>query len=201
MAAGLAVDRTGRLFVHTGAMLAPIALTPAVGYARDGVLWSDAIEPRGFKVAWHRVRAELHLEAGAHAQFFFATSDATAKAPPSPALGAGGNGPFVDPRWQSVPLDVGDFFAGDSSSSAIWIGAHFFADGVSTPALAQMRIEYDHPSYARHLPAIYRRPGPAGDMLTRMLSLFGASSSEPEWAIDRLPGLFDPGAAPEDLLA
>jgi phage tail-like protein len=169
------------------------------GYARSGVFWSDPIQPRASKVAWHRLRADLDVPSGAHAQFFFAQGDPNAP-PPAPSPMAT-SGPFADSRWRILPQDGVDFFIGGDPSAALWIGGHFIGEGASTPALSQMRVEYDHKSYAAYLPAIYRRPSSAGDTLVRVLSLFESFFNEAEWQVDRLPALFDPEAVPERFLA
>ena len=51
-----------------------------------------------------------------------------------------------------------------------------------------------------HLPAIYQKPGVCKDFLRRFLSLFESFNTETEDAINALPSLFDPEAAPKEYL-
>src|SRR5579875_1367363 len=109
--------------------------------------------------------------------------------PPTPGPGTN---PFSDPRWRSGPSDVSDLFLGGEPSLYLWVGVYFSGDGLASPVIQQMRVEFDHTGYLSHLPAIYRKPGACKDFLLRFLSLFETFFSQPEAAIHALPSLFDP---------
>ena len=96
--------------------------------------------------------------AGSHVQFFAFTgrSHGAATAPSRTATSSA--------PWRAVGSDVTDFFIdldGASKQEALWLGARFDNDLHATPALAQLRVDFDQESYLPDLPAIYREPATA----------------------------------------
>lgn len=203
--AALALDRRGGLLVHTGsASPPPLRLTLGKGHRRRGALWTRRpIAVGDAKVAWHRLSARIEpLAPGAHVRFFVHVSNDSQ----APAVGWDGQEHtfFADPRWRRAGLpgapDVADLYIGGEASSSLWIGAELAGDGLVSPALSQIRVEFDHDGYMPYLPALYRNDASCGDFLPRLLSLFESFLSEVEWEIDDLPRLFDPAAAPTEFL-
>lgn len=200
--AALASDGENSLWVHTGSELTPVRLNLRGGYRTHGTLWSEAIQAGSVPVAWHRLRAEVTAKnARAHLRLFAYTSD---RADDAPGVDAEGENPFMDSRWRpqsaSVPGDLSDLYIGGKPSRYLWVGAQFYGDGTASAAVSQLRAEFDHESYLRHLPAIYRDSPASEDFLLRFLSLFESFFDEAEGKITDLPILFDPVAAPRDFL-
>lgn len=202
--AALALDNHDSLWVHAGAGLAPVRLAVTRGYRTRGVLWSRAIRLRNFKVSWYRLQAEVvPLAPGAHLRLFVHTSNDEADVP---AVNPDANDPFADARWgpRSEGPDqfsnLQDLFIGGEPAKFLWVGALLSGDGETTPVVSQLRVEFDHHDYSRHLPAIYRGESPCGDFLRRLLSLFESLFGEVESKIDDLSLLFDPVAAPKEFL-
>ena len=195
--AALALDGQGNLLVHTGTSLAPVRLAINRGYRTEGMLWSrQAVTLGEVKVNWHRLQALTEeLVPNAHLRFFLYTSNDAQANPPKP-----------DPRgtdpapWRRLDLDVTDMLIGGDPACCLWIGTHFSGDGRVTPVVSQMRVEFDHQTYLRHLPAIYSNTLQRGDFLARFVSLFESFFGGVEAAIARLPALFDPHAAPQEFL-
>lgn len=82
----------------------------------------------------------------------------------------------------------------------IWIGAEFWSEGIGSPALSQMQLDYDHVTYLQHLPDIYGEHPLGRQVLGRFLSLFESVFEEVEAKISALPALFDPDAISADWL-
>lgn len=199
--AGLAPAPGNVLLVNTGGSLAPARLTLGAGYRKQGVFWTDALSTSTEKVAWHRLKAIANLPApDAHLQFFVHTADEQTDAPAAPVLDPGGANPFTDARWQSKAPDVTDVYVGGKPSRYLWVGVWLSSDGLATPSIEQMRVEFDHDTYVKYLPAIYRAPGVCHDFLLRFLSLFESFASESEARIATLPALFDAHSAPAGYL-
>ena len=203
--AALAAGSTGQLLVLPAGGAGPIVLQLDKGYSSQGVFWTDAISTPAGKVTWHRLETVCgDLSTDAHLQLFFFTSDKLTDTPTPPQLQMAGTNPFTDSKWRPRPSDVTDVYLGGAPASYIWCGAWFSGDGLGTPSVSQMRIEFDHETYAADLPAIYRKPGECvkahRDFLLRMLSLFETFNLAEEDAIRNLPALFDPQAAPADYL-
>jgi phage tail-like protein len=200
----LAVDRQGRLLVHSGSASPPLRLAIGKGHRRRGALWTRRpIAVGDAKVAWHRLSARIDpLPPGAHLRFFVHVSNDSA----APAVGWDGDRHtfFADAKWRQADLpdapDVTDLYIGGDPASSLWIGAEFAGDGRVSPALSEVRVEFDHDGYLPYLPALYRNDAVCGDFLPRLLSLFESFLSEVEWEIDDLPRLFDPAAAPSEFL-
>lgn len=188
----LAADRTGALLAAPGADNPPLRLRLGASHASAGWLWSDAIVFGKLPHAWNRLKAAIDLPAGSHVRFYV-HAGALAAPPPPPA----DDGVF-DAPWRALPGDLTDFFIdlAGRPAEALWLGAHFGNDLDATPVLWQARLAYDQSSYLPALPPIYR-PGPGdGNFLQRYLSLFESFFDELETAIDDLPGMLDPAAAP-----
>ena len=205
--AALAADGAGGLLVHTGSSLSPVRMILDQAFVKQGILWTAPIvaPTGGVKVEWHRLEAVFNdyvdtLPADAHVQFFIHTSSDVTDAPAPPALNADGTSPFADSKWLAQPPDVNDLFIGGCPALYLWIGVWLSGGGLSTASIEQIRVEFDHQTYIANLPAIYQKAGPSRDFLVRLLSLFESFNSETEAAINRLPALFDPKAAPSDYL-
>jgi phage tail-like protein len=198
--AALAVALDGALLVHTGSSLAPVRLLPGKAYAQRGVFWTDAISAPREKVVWHRLEALGAATApDAHLDLVYHISNDPGDAPAPPTLGSETN-PFTDPKWRSGPPDVSDLFLGGEPSLYLWVGAYFSGNGLASPVIQQMRLEFDHKGYLGYLPAIYQKPGTCKDFLPRLLSLFETFFSQTEAAIRALPSLLDPWSAPREYL-
>jgi phage tail-like protein len=191
--AALALDGRGRLFVHTGAPpTVPLLLDAA--YGRSGVLWSGAISVVPDRVDWFRLSAiGGALPVGAHLQCFTRTSDQVQDPPVDPSS----DDPFPAPHWQRQAPDVTDFYLGGAPARYLWVAVRFSGDGLSTPVLSQLRVEFNHCGYEQFLPAIYRSDAACGDFLVRFLGLFESFFAEEERTIAHLPDFFDPAVVPD----
>ena len=201
--AALLLDRKGRLLVHSGGTASPVALDVRAGYGTQGVLFGGPIQVGGTKVSWHRLKALISpLSSNAHLDLFV---HVTSKDNDAPLVKPHSQDPFSDPRWHSnlysQNADVTDLYIGGRKAKYLWIGALFFGDGNSTPALRQLRAEFDYPTYERYLPAIYREQLDCDEFLERLLSLFESFNEEVEAEISSLPAFFDPNAVPQKFLS
>lgn len=205
--AALALDGKGNLLIHAGTTLAPIRLAVDQGYSRRGVLWSNPINVSGSKLSWHRLLAVTEgLANDAHLRLFVhASNDPTDE----PHVDQSSDEPFADSRWMpgsptvASPdpyLDVNDLFIGGAPSVFLWVGVLFESEGKTTPVMSQMRVEFNHRSYLEDLPAIYRSDDGGSDFLLRFISLFETFFGGIEGEINGLSRLFDPQAAPRQLL-
>jgi phage tail-like protein len=168
------------------------------------VLWSEAISASAAGVAWHRVEAICAaLPDGVHLRLFFHTSD---NLNDQPHVNADQTEPFSDSKWKPIAtnpdpfLDTHDLFIGGAPKRYLWIAALFLSDGRNTPTVSQMLVEFDHDGYLAQLPAVYQTDPGSRDFLLRFLALTETLFQELENKIARLPALFDPRAAPKEIL-
>ena len=138
------------------------------------------------------------LPPGSHVQLFTYISDTNTPPPDFGSLPANSSGINLTPvnTWRAAPVDSLDFLVLHDPAPFLWLGGVLRGDGTGSPALEQMRLEYDHDSWLRYLPAIYRGDETNASFLARMLALLESLLHDDEELIQDLPRLFDSGAAP-----
>jgi phage tail-like protein len=185
--AALALDGRGGLWLHPGGTATPLRLELGAGHIRNGTLWSRGPFGPGVQpILWHRLEAlGGPLPAGAHLQLYVHKADTDTE----PAE------PFGD-AWSPLPLDALQGIVRGAPAKYLRIAAHLTGEGRQSPALAQIRVEYDAETWARHLPAIYRTQSPDPELLERFLALFESVFTGVEREIEGLSRLFDAQAAP-----
>jgi phage tail-like protein len=198
--AALTLDRRGGLLVHPGWPGPPVRLALDGAFVRDGIAWGGPFG--GFSKltkAWHRLAATMPaLPRDAHARFFVHTTDDATAAPP---VDEDGPDPFPASDWSPGPPDLGEYLIDRPDRTFAWIGLRLDGEGSASAAVDQIRLEFDHPTYLEHLPAIYRRDNGSGDVLPRYLSLVESLFTEVEGEIAGLARLADPAGAPTPFLA
>jgi phage tail-like protein len=189
--ASLALAGPGRLLIHQGNSPNPVSLAVGAGFGRHGLAWTEqAVTAKAPEVIWGHVRAAVSTEgAGGRFEFYYAEGES------QPPVHPGAEQPFPPDHWKSAGASIDDFYLRGNPGPALWLGVWFRGDGTGTPAVSQVRAEYNQQSYLEHLPAIYREPG-CGDFLRRFLALFESFFEEQEAAIAALVRFFDPYAAP-----
>jgi phage tail-like protein len=195
--AGLALDGRGGLWVHTGEG-SPIRLTVDQAPVEEGIAWGGPFG--GFtslSKQWHRLAAAVdELRPGAHLQFFIHTTDDDAP-PPVNVLGPDH---FPAASWAAGPPDLSQLLLSAKPARLAWIGIRLTSEGTSAPAVEQIRLEFDHPTYLQHLPAVYRDEAAATGFLARFLALAESGFTDLEEEITALTRTLDPAGAPIDLL-
>jgi phage tail-like protein len=192
--AALAAGSHGDLWVHPGGAAEPVRLHLGAAHARSGVLWSHApFGPGTRPVLWNRLQAlGGPLASGAHLRLFFHTADDKNAKPPAPDPAK--KTPFEG--WQPLPQDALQGLVRGTPAKYLWVGAHFTGEGRQSPAVPQMRIDFDHAGYDQSLPAIYRSQTPDPELLARFLALFESLFTEVEEETAHLGRFFDPAVAP-----
>jgi phage tail-like protein len=197
--AALALDSRGGLLVHPGGSGPPVRLALGAWFVRQGIVWGGPFG--GFTnraKAWHRLAATVALPTGAHAQFFVHTTDDPAASPP---VDEAGPDHFPAPAWSPGPPDLAEHLIHAPEATLAWIGVRLGGEGATTPAVEQVRLDFDNSTYLDHLPAIYREDTTADAFLPRFLALAESVFGEVEDEIHGLGRLLDPAAAPAPFLA
>ena len=240
--AALALDLSGGLLIHTGTVMPPLRLSLTKGYRKTGFFWSEAISVGSAGVRWHRACAQVQRPSENERLRLFVFTAQTLEDKPEIQFDA--PNPFSAWPWRprlGPPdpfLHLDDVFVWkgptrkssgrDEPTRYLWIGGFLSGDSTATPAVSQLRAEFDHPSYLEHLPAIYR-PAPRGDsdglaanndvsagalqlldscvtkaskhtFLLRLLSLFEGAFGEVEERIADMATFFDSAAVPREYL-
>jgi phage tail-like protein len=198
--ASLTLDLQGRLLVHPGHAGAVSALAPGLAYTTNGTFLAGPFSVSDRATRWHRLKAWAEtLPANAHLRL--ATYASEGATPPvwdplavDPNTGAD---PALTPAnaWRSAPRDALDLLILHEPAQNLWIAGVFDGDGTVSPTVHQMRLSFDHDSYLRYLPAIYRGADPMAGFLARALEVFESELGDAELAVDQLGFLFDAHAA------
>lgn len=198
--AALALDHSAGLLVHPGADRPPVRLALHAASVRRGTAWGGPFG--GFTEAaktWHRLAATMAAPPqSAHIRFFVHTTDDPAATPP---IDPAGPDPFPSPAWSPGPPDLGEHLIDRPPARLAWIGLRFDGQGAGSPAVEQIRLEFDHSGYLEHLPAIYRPEPEQTGFLPRYLALVESLFGEVEAEVADLGRLLSPAAAPGPFLA
>jgi phage tail-like protein len=187
-AAALCCDSRGRLLVLPGGSIGPLTFLADGSHRPEGWLHSGPVAVDGIAHYWNRLHADVALPEGAHIQFFIHAGDVSS--PPPPA-----SSDPVSSDWRAAGSATDIFLTFDGTKAqALWIAARFSTDHHVTPALSQVRVDFDQQGYLEHLPAIFRERD-CDETLLRYLSLFESFFSELEQKIERLPEVVDPDGA------
>lgn len=180
---------------------------------------------------WHRLKAAIQpLEVGAHLQLYVCRTD-SGKPPPAWPSSAdllcgdpqqtadvrefadclaqlcapstnGSSGPGAcKGQWLRLPLDASEMLVPGGPEEDLWLAATFSGEGLTSPVLSQVRIDFDYQTLLTYLPAIYQADCRSQHFLARFLTLFQSQFTDVERSIrNRLPRLFDPAAVPAEFL-
>ena len=184
------------LEIGSGGELGLSVADPNTGtFVEHAVFRAGPYETDSAETHWYRLQAFADVfPAGTHVQLFTLTSASAnpSAAPYNPAA----DEPFAEPDWQPIAPDQLDGLVSSDSNRYLWIGGLVQSDGLSSPVLRQMRVTYGRDTYLAFLPSIYARDDVHRDFLERVLSLHESALGGLEDAIETLPRLFDPFAAP-----
>jgi phage tail-like protein len=213
--AALALTAKDELWVHPGGDGVPLRLDENGGYVKRGFLWGGPFtNPSLRRDEWHRLRATVaQLAQGAHLRLFICSTSGGAT-PPTPAspdvppwsgqaeeLSMRVTTPHNSGGWRAFPLDTKECLFPGAPSDQVWVGCELIGEGLTSPALSQMRLDFDHETYLQFLPSIYRENAQATGFLARFLTLFESLFDELETEIRELAGLFGPRSAPSEFLS
>ena len=163
------------------------------GYALRGVFRGGPFNTPDGLTPWFRLLSDAaDFPAGTHVQFFTFAGD-VADAPYDPTA----NNPFADPRWLPATRDITDLLVLNQDARKLWIGGVLGSEGMATPLLRQIKLEYGRDTYANFLPTLYRNNGAQSEFLERFLALQQSVLGGLEHTIADLPRLFDPWASPD----
>ena len=202
--AGLALDCQGRLLLHPGGGGQVGQWETAVAFGECGLFLAGPYTGLGTPPVWHRLQARLAaLPNNCHAQFFTYTSETASDSshPPPPPVTCATDAALSPAAanaldtWLPAPVDSDDFLVLNPPGRYVWLAGRLQGDGSATPLLEQIKISYNHESWARHLPAIYSEDPARRAFLDQSLSLFESLLTDVEALVGDLPQLFDPWAA------
>jgi phage tail-like protein len=118
-----------------------------------------------------------------------------------PGTEPGSDAPSLDPGdWQEAPDATQDFLVDQPPGRYLFLRLRLSGDGVATPVVRRVRLDFPRTTSADLLPAAFRQDPAADDFTERFLSLFDSSLAGIDRVIERYPALLDPGGVPEEAL-
>ncbi|HLK05674.1 MAG TPA: phage tail protein I [Candidatus Acidoferrum sp.] len=179
---------------------------PPPAVQSQGQLLTSALDSGIPRCKWHRVRLDADVPSGTSLEISVATTeDKNIQAQGS--LGG-------DPQWQTFPSGAPhpsdwtiaapgflDFLIQQPPGRYLYLRIRFrSSDGISTPIVRRVRIDFPRTTSIEHLPDIYRQNPKAEEFTERFLSLFDALLSDTDNLITGYPALLDPTGVPDQLL-
>lgn len=144
----------------------------------------DSGKPR---CRWHRIALDADLPAGTGIEVHVATTDTEADTPD----GA---------DWRPSPAGATEFLLDQPPGRFLRVRIRLLGDGLSTPVLRRVRVEFPRSTSLDGLPPVYRDNPRAEDFSERFLALFDAGMAELDAAIEEFPAALDVASARDELL-
>jgi phage tail-like protein len=178
---------------------------PGIAREKQGQLLTVAIDSGRPRCRWHRVRLEAALPAGTSLSVAVATSEQPTPVGQGDAAQETGWETFAaglphPADWDPAPQGSLDYLIRQPAGRYLHLRLRLRGDGVATPVVHRIRIDFPRSTSLERLPPVYREEPRAEEFTERFLSLFDASVDELDRAIERFPAVLDGGAVPETLL-
>lgn len=206
--APLPVDRAGRLnlsavcqapaavFDLDGYAVAAEKKAAAAIYAASGTYASAALDSRRLGCVWHRVVLAGAMPERATLSVQTTTSDVE--------LDAGELADLAPEQWSPVAVircmtrGVADALILSPPGRYLWLRLVLSGDGMSTPAVTRIVVEFPRVSLRRFLPGVYGMDPSSADFTDRFTSLFDTTLRSIENRVDTFYELFDARTAPAE---
>lgn len=181
----MCIDRCGR-----PASEPPPTPGPALATKGEVTTAPQPLDSGIARCSWHRVRIELDLPARTSVTIRLATTEE-----PADEIAA--------EDWQVVDdrTALSDFLVDQPPGRYLHLRICLRGDGLATPTIRRIRIDFPRSTSAMHLPGVFREDPIAAEFLDRFVSLFDASIGDLDRVIERFPALLDPASTPQEGLA
>jgi phage tail-like protein len=134
---------------------------------------------------WHRVRVDADVPPQTSVEISVYTTESK---DPDEIIS--------DRDWQSSPACSTDFLVDQPAGQFLRLKLTLKGNGVSTPVVRGVRLDFPRSTSLEYLPPIYREDPDAADFTERFLSIFDASISEMDDVISSYPLLLDTESTP-----
>jgi phage tail-like protein len=154
---------------------------------------------------WHRVQLDADVPPKTSLSMGVATAEepnAAAQGDPTRELGWT-NFPAGTPHhsdWTSSPAGSVDFLIDQPAGRYLYFRLRLTGDGVATPLVRRVRIDFPRVTSLDHMPDVYRQTPKAEDFSKRFLALFDSAIADVDTVIQRYAALLDPSGVPAQML-
>lgn len=168
--------------------------TPQPVYQKTGTYYTKELDSRFYRCQWHRIILHGQVPGGTSLQV--ATYTAEALKTPEQIFA------LPEELWETrqtiyqVEPEGWDGLIRSGGGRYLWLRLQFKGNGVATPAVQSIQIEFPRVSLRRYLPAVFGEDPSGANFTDRFLSLFDTALRRIETTLDQQARLFDPLSAP-----
>jgi len=183
-----------------------ISPAPPTKLYERGQLLTKAIDSGIPRCRWHRVVLDAEVPSGTTLEVAVSTSEDPKPTPQGNSSEERGwenfNAGVPHPLdWQTAPPGALDALIQQQPPGRyLFVRLRLIGNGSSTPIVHRVRLEFPRKTSLDLLPPVYRENPDTEDFTERFLSLFDATISDLDAAIERYPALLDPDGVPTEVL-
>ena len=155
--------------------------------AAKGGLATVALDSGIARCRWHRVRVDGDVPHGTAVAVRVATTEDPAAQPHAA-------------DWKGGPAGALDFLVDQPPGRYVHLQLELRGDGVATPVVRRIRIDFPRSTSLEYLPAIYRENPRSEDFTERFLAIFDAEIGKVDRAIERFPAMLDGQGVRDEVL-
>ena len=199
------VDEVDQLFcampetaVRAAALLGIVLAQKPPVFEQEGQAWIGPLDSDEYQCEWHRVELRGRMPNGGSIRVETFTSEAGKSKDELLAL--------TGERWKTGAVDsvVGwkpwDCLSLSPRGRFLWLRLTFTGEGISTPSLSAIRVDYPRITSLEFLPAVYRQPEQSRDFLNRVLAVMDRVRGATETTVDGFSSYLGPLSTPESFL-
>jgi len=170
----------------------------ADSYHQQGLLFSQGIDSHLYKCQWDRLSLQTFVPSGTRIKIstFSAETELTTNQLMDLTDSLWRTSQWIYPQKQ-VMFDW-DCLVTSQAGRFLWLKIEMFSDGLSTPILKGIQLDFPRISLRRYLPSVFGEETNAADFTDRFLSIFDRGFRQIESQVDCIAQLFDPLSAPSE---
>jgi phage tail-like protein len=170
----------------------PVPIAP-VHYRTDGTFVTTALDSELYRCVWHRVVLRGDIPRGASVEV--ATYTAEDRLPDADVLALPADAWETRQTARGASAGDWDCLVRNGGGRFLWLRLTLAGNGLVTPRLESVRIEFPRISLRRYLPAVFGEEPISADFTDRFLALFDTTLRSIEVEVDEAAALFDPASA------
>jgi phage tail-like protein len=163
-------------------------------YETLGDYYSEALDSDLYRCQWHRIVLRGQVPVGSRIEV--KTYTAEALQPTDTILNLPPDAWATRQTVLATKDGVWDGLIRSGGGRYLWLNLTLRGNGMVTPTIESLRIEYPRISLRRYLPGVFGADPGAADFADRFLSIFDTGFRSIENEIDNLARYFDPMSAP-----
>jgi phage tail-like protein len=182
------------VFDRNGNPLTTVPVPEFTRYETKGCFLSEALDSKIYRCQWHRVVLRGRIPPDGSVSVLTYTSETQQ---PQSRISDLGNEAW-DTNQHTYQMENGewDCLVRSGGGRYLWFKLEFVCNGLSTPNIESIRLEFPRVSLRRFLPAVFSADPESADFADRFLSIFDTTLRSIETQVDDQATYFDPDSAP-----